>query len=125
MNGTSSLYNCALNTFTNDNTSNTLSPLVLLSSTKTTTQTIANCGFIYSTSGTRPTTSGYNLGVKVTGTTPICLLYNSFVMTGTSPSTDNIVQCPNTITHYNNACSPANAYKIGGGGSHYAFNTAS
>ena len=30
-----------------------------------------------------------------------------------------------TITHYNNACSPANAYKIGGGGSHYAFNTAS
>ena len=125
--GTSSIYSCALNSFTNDNTGSTLSPIVVITSTNTTAQTFSNCGFILAGIPTalRPTSSNNNLGIYVSGTTPLNLINNTFILGGTSTASDHIVKCPNAINHCGNFSYPATAYLIGGSGAKTAFLTVS
>lgn len=130
LNSTAQLYNMALNTFTNDNVSNQLQPLILIT-TPTGTHTFGNCGFIFSkSSATARSTSStpYNTAIFVSGRyARLVLLYNYFALTSTSVS-DHIVKssyAENLVLHsYNSTASCALnpcAYLIGGVGTKIAF----
>jgi hypothetical protein len=103
--GTSSIYSMSLNTFTNDNAGSLIRGLVNIYTSSTSTQTIANCGFIYSSSTPKSTSAFSNISLKC-GISPLMLINNTFVLTGCT-NVDNAVVASGMVIYSGNCATTA------------------
>ena len=93
LSGTAYFMNCVLSTFTNDNTSSILLPLMQLTTSSVISQVVANCGFIFTstTAKVHTATECNNVGIFINwaagstagGLIPLTLLSNTFLLMGT------------------------------------------
>jgi hypothetical protein len=104
--GSSSIYSMALNTFTNDNAGSSLVPLVFISTSSSASQVFGNCAFVFSSTTPKSTSTGnYNMAIKIFSTS-LTLINNSFFLTGSTASM-NAVLAYGGVYHYNNCASTA------------------
>lgn len=126
--GTAYLYKCVLCPFENGNTSATLAPLVLISSTAPGVIHNLFANSFVMTSAVNKTGSAASSAVRLVGA-PIVLLQNSFIsLAGTVHPANHAVTttAAGTLLTYGNACNQAvGTDKIQGGITHIALSTLS
>ena len=93
LSGTAYLNNCVLSTFTNDNSSATLLPLMQITTSSIAPQVVANCGFIFSSDTIKEHTvtqcnnvgiyMSWGAGSTVGGVIPLTLITDTFLLRGT------------------------------------------
>ena len=118
LSGLAYFNNCALSTFTNDNSGAQLEPLVkITTAVHSVPKILANCGFVFSSLTAKPIVSGakWNTAIWITGTnSAVSLINNSFFLYGTTDGA-NVVESPTgnfALSYYGNSSASTNAYKM-------------